>query len=383
MIGEGNVLCTTHRESSGTLENSKNKTEITPQVLLRQALRGVFYSGVISMIKPILIFCLVFLAAAGTGLCQKAPGKSARPVAIIFDTDFGPDYDDVGAIALLHALADSGQANILATIASDKHKNVSPVLNAFNTYFQRPGIPIGVPKGQAVADPDWQHWSDTILARYPHRIKSNAEVPDAVALYREILARQPDKSVTLVTVGFLTNLANLLESPPDQHSRLAGRDLVRKKVKLLVSMAGKFPEGKEFNLHKDAGAAKRALDHWPTPIIFSGFEIGVKIKTGLPLVQDAAIRNSPVKDAYRISIPKAREDKDGRMSWDQTAVLIAIQGAGPYYGLQPGRITMQPDGSNTWDAAKKGHYYLVEKMPVAQVRAYIDKLMRHQPAGSK
>ena len=50
-------------------------------------------------------------------------------------------------------------------------------------------------------------------------------------------------------------------------------------------MAGHFPEGREFNIHKDAAAAKKALDNWPTPVIFSGFEIGEKIKTGLPLIQ--------------------------------------------------------------------------------------------------
>lgn len=31
----------------------------------------------------------------------------------------GPDYDDVGAIAILHALADLGECEILATLASD------------------------------------------------------------------------------------------------------------------------------------------------------------------------------------------------------------------------------------------------------------------------
>jgi pyrimidine-specific ribonucleoside hydrolase len=335
------------------------------------------------MIKQIFSCCILFVAVISTGVCQRAAGKSTRPVTILFDTDFGPDYDDVGAITLLHALADSGQARILATIASDKYANAGPVLNAFNTYFNRSDLPIGVPKGEAVADADWQHWSDTILARYPHHLKSNAEAPDAVSLYRQILAKQPDKSVTLVTVGFFTNLANLLESPADQYSRLAGRELVRKKVKLLVSMAGKFPEGKEFNIHKDAGASKSALDAWPSPIIFSGFEIGEKIKTGLPLIQDARIQNSPVKDVYRISIPKAMGDKDGRMSWDQTAVLVAIKGAAPYYNLQPGRIITNPDGTNSWDKTKKGHFYLVEKMPVSQVTAIINKLMRHQPKGQK
>jgi hypothetical protein len=48
--------------------------------------------------------------------------KKQKPIAVIFDTDMGPDYDDVGAIALLHAFADSGSVNILATMASTKYE---------------------------------------------------------------------------------------------------------------------------------------------------------------------------------------------------------------------------------------------------------------------
>lgn len=328
------------------------------------------------MLKHISFTCLVvFVCLSGFG--QQA--KRAKPVAIIFDTDIGPDYDDVGAITMLHALADSGQVNLLATIASDKYAKVSQVLSVFNTYFNRPNIPIGVPKGKAVDEPDAQHWSDSIVARYPHRIKSNAEVPDAVTLYRQVLAKQPDKSVTVVTVGFLTNLANLLDSKPDQYSKLTGKELITQKVKQLVSMAGKFPAGREFNVFKDPAASIKALNNWPTPIIFSGFEIGEKVKTGLPLIQNKKITKSPVKDVFRISIPKAEEDKNGRKSWDQTAVLVAVKGAAPFYSLKPGRIVTQPDGSNTWDASKKGHFYLVEKKPVAEVTAYINRLMMHQP----
>ena len=171
-----------------------------------------------------------------------------KPVAVIFDSDMGPDYDDVGAIAILHALSDSGYAKILATVSSTKYEGVSGVLNAFNTYFNRPELPVGVPKGKALELKDWQFWTDTVLARYPHKIKKNAEAPDAVDVYRKILASQPDHSVTIITVGFLTNLANLLESKADRFSPLAGKELIGMKVKQLVSMAGGFPEGREFNL---------------------------------------------------------------------------------------------------------------------------------------
>src|SRR5829696_6029231 len=103
-----------------------------------------------------------------------------KRLPVIFDSDMGPDYDDVGAIALLHAFADSGQAKILATIASTKYQGVAGVFDVFNTYFKRPNVPIAVPKGKALELRDVQHWTDTLLAKYPHRVKRNAEVPDAV-----------------------------------------------------------------------------------------------------------------------------------------------------------------------------------------------------------
>jgi inosine-uridine nucleoside N-ribohydrolase len=77
--------------------------------------------------------------------------KASYPMRVIFDTDFGPDYDDVGAITILHCFADSGYVSILATMASSKHKNAAAAINVFNTYFNRPEIPIGVVRGEAVA----------------------------------------------------------------------------------------------------------------------------------------------------------------------------------------------------------------------------------------
>jgi len=230
---------------------------------------------------------------------------NAQPVSVIFDSDMGPDYDDVGAITLLHTFADEGKANILATIASTKYENVATVFNVFNTYFNRPNVPIAVPKGEALELRDWQHWSDSIVKNYPHAINSNKDVPDAVTLYRRILSIQPDKSVTIITVGFLTNLKNLLQSKADMFSPLTGEQLVKQKVKQLVSMAGRYPEGSEFNINRDFPSAKYVYENWPTPVLFSGFEIGEKIKCGLPLIHNDTIVNSPVKDVFRISIPQA------------------------------------------------------------------------------
>lgn len=329
------------------------------------------------MIKVLLLGKFVILLL----LLSSSPGftQSGKTVPVIFDTDMGPDYDDVGAITLLHAFADKGEALILATIASTKYEGVGPVLNVLNTYFKRPDVPIAVPRGNALSLRDIQHWSDTLIAKYPHKIRRNDETIDAVELYRKVLALQPDSSVTIITVGFLTNISDLLQSKPDKYSALSGMELVNQKVDKLVSMAGKFPTGKEFNVERDAKASIYVFRNFPRPIIISGFEIGQKIKTGIPLIQNNQIRNSPVKDVFRISIPLDPEDTEGRMSWDQTAVLVAVRGVNPFYKLECGTMTVNNDGSNGWVEKGIGHCRLVEVQPPTAVQKVINDLMMHQP----
>ena len=305
--------------------------------------------------------------------------QKPKPVPVIFDSDMGPDYDDVGAIALLHAFADSGYIKILATIASTKYEGVAAVFNVLNTYFKRPGVLIGVPKGKALELKDFQHWTDTILQNYPHKIKKNDETISATEAYRRSLASQPEKSVTIITVGFLTNLADLLRSPPDKYSTLNGKELVYKKVKRLVCMAGGFPAGNEFNVRMDSAASQYVFNNWPTAILFSGVEIGFTIMTGLPLVNNRLIKNSPVKDVYRISIPLSKQDSAGRMSWDQTAVLIAVKGYQPWWKIETGKMIVADNGSNTWSKQSSLHSYIVEAQPPSVAQEFINKLMMHQP----
>ena len=324
-----------------------------------------------------LIFCFCFLISISS------QAQKVKPVPVIFDSDMGVDYDDVGAITLLHAFADSGYINILATVASTKYEGVAAVFNALNTYFKRPGLLIGVPKGKALELKDKQHWTDSLLLKYPHKIKKNDEELSATDVYRKALASQPDRSVTIITVGFLTNLADLLQSTPDKYSKFTGKELVREKVKQLVCMAGSFPAGNEFNVRMDAASSKIVFENWETPILFSGVEIGMKIKTGLPLVNDRSIKNSPVKDVFRICVPMSQQDSTGRMSWDQTAVLIAVKGYKPWWNIQTGKIKIAEDGSNTWKNGDSLHSYLVESQSPIIVRDLINDLMIHQPVKNK
>ncbi|HMH20135.1 MAG TPA: nucleoside hydrolase [Puia sp.] len=303
--------------------------------------------------------------------------KNKKPVPVILDTDLGPDYDDVGAVAILHALADKGEARPLAIMASNKNEFVAPCINILNSWFGRPDLPIGAPKGAgAPSRGATQHWPEMLVKKYPHTIKTTAEVPDAVQLYRKILAAEPDHSVTIISIGFLTNLANLLASAPDNYSGLSGRDLVSKKVTSLVSMAGRFPEGREYNIYIDSTASEKVFMHWPTPVFFSGWEVGQQIITGRQLVANENLRG-PVKDVFAWCIGFSGADLNGRMSWDETAVLMGVMGARPWFGLHRGHILFN-GGADKWDDDPSANQaYLTMTMPAEEIRAAIEALMMH------
>ena len=329
------------------------------------------------------------LVAAFLGLVAGPALAAGPPVKVIFDTDMAADVDDVGALAILHAMADLGEAEILAVGISSRNEDVGPCVDAINTWYGRPDIPIGYQRALQVGYP--ADTGETITSKYAeavrrsflHRLARSSDAPDAALLYRRILAAQPDASVVVVSVGFLTNLRSLLDTPPDAISPASGEDLVRRKVRLWVCMGGKFPDGQfkdgggEYNLRVDTRAAVRALSDWPTPVVFSGFEIGTRVFTGKGL--RAAPETSPTRAAYLHF-----NGLENRESWDQTAVLYAVRGAGDYWTeSEPGLCLMHASlrsANNEWiPTPRKAHRYLIEKMPPADVARVIEDLMMRPP----
>lgn len=317
-------------------------------------------------------------AAAVWLACNLLAGvaQAAGPVPIIFDTDIMSDVDDVGAVAALHALADRGEARILAMGVCVRNAWSPLCLDALNTYFQRADLPLGVVKGPAHTGTS--KYAQGIAEGFPHALKSTDDAPDAVLVYRKVLAEQPDRSVVMVSVGQLTNLHNLLKSGPDSSSSLSGMELVKRKVRAWVCMGGIFPKGQEFNLVKDGPAAKYTVEHWPTPSVFSGWEIGEQIMTGARLAE--APKSSPVRRAYELY-----NGLHNRQSWDQTAVLYAVRGldgglADYWLRESGGSLHVEPDGSDAWQPSTgQGQSYLVKKMPPAKIAAVIESLMLHAP----
>ena len=146
----------------------------------------------------------------------------------------------------------------------------------------------------------------------------------------------------------------------------------------MVSMAGKFPSGYEYNMGNDSLASKFVFTHWKKPVLFSGFEIGEKIHTGIPLIHNDNIMNDPVKDVFTISIPKSKDDVNGRMSWDETAVMVAANGPAPYFKIKFGHVVVNADGSNAWAPVGNQGYLVFDRSP-GVIEKQINQLMMHQP----
>ena len=291
---------------------------------------------------------------------------------VIFDTDIGPDWDDVGATATLHALANLGESEILAMmVSSGGHSGTwgPPCLDAFNTYYGRPDIPIGV----AQDGPEFgSSYNQQIAQEFPQDLETG-NAWDAVELYRKVLSEQPDSSVVIVTVGFITNIEDLLKSESDNYSTLNGMDLVNKKVKRWVCMGGGYPSsGGEFNFKMDAVATKFAVDNWPKSILFSGFEIGAPIHTGAKLALTSDV--NPIRRAYQLACGSVGCTNS---SWDQTAVLAAVRDPLLYWDLETaGYCYVSNNGSNEWcSLPDKDHSYLIKRVSNAELTEIIDNLM--------
>jgi hypothetical protein len=301
---------------------------------------------------------------------------SAAPVDIIFDTDMGGDCDDVGALFILHGAVERGEARLLATMGCVSSDAIAPCLDAINAWFGRPDIPVGTLKDPGfLAGP---HYTAEVARRFPHKHPAGKDYPDAVALYRRILAKQPDASVVVVAVGPLRNLANLLKSGPDAASPLDGRALAEKKVKRLDVMGGNYPpsgnrKDAEWNFKQDPASAALVASTWPTPILFNGE--GGSTCSGRRVTFEMPEHN-PLTLAYAL-YPGVGFAGD-RLSWDPVSCLVSVRGAAPWYKVVSGGVNAvdAASGVNTWHAGEdRGHSYLVLQSPKAVIEKALEDLM--------
>jgi len=273
---------------------------------------------------------------------------ASDPVPLIFDTDIGNDVDDALALAMIHSLQSRGEVTLLAVTITKDNRYAAPYIDIVDTFYGRPEIPIGVVRNGKTPE-------DAAMIRVPVESKRYAQrgaaPADALDVLRTALAGAADHSVVIAQVGFSTNLARLLATD---------KDLVARKVRLLSVMAGAFPlGGAEYNIKTDIPSAQKLCAEWPTPIVFSGFEIGKALLFPASAVERGFTwtKDHPVADAYRAYMKMPYD----RPTWDLTAVLYGVRPDAGYFSLSaPGRVTVDERGVTHFAEAAGGpHRYLV------------------------
>lgn len=292
--------------------------------------------------------------------------SSAAPVKVFFDTDMETDCDDAGAMAVLHTLADRGACEILATVVSVRDVNSAATVDAINRYRGRPNLPLGMVKGAGVLERS--KFAGPIAKEFPHRVTSPDAVPDAVKVYREVLAKQADRSVVIVTVGYVTNLKGLLQAPASD-GLPSGLDLIQSKVARWVCMGGNFignPPKDDLklgnvNFQRDATSAHYVIHHWPGEIVFAGREV-CSVPSGLQIGEGLATTpaSNPVRRAYEHYFGGKAKN---RHVADLATVLYAVRGLTDCWDLSaPGRMDLKPDVTFDWQPVAGGRQrYLLKK----------------------
>ena len=336
------------------------------------------------------LFLLAALVLLLPGCGRKTVSGGEPPISVIFETDLGNDVDDALALDMLYKYLDAGKIRLLAVNLNKNGTAPAEFADIMNTWYGYPDIPIGIIRDGADCETDAAvNYAKAVVdlkdtGGNPVFARSHpgyADYPEAVTLYRKILAAEPDSSVVIVSVGFSTNLARLLETPADGISPMTGRELVARKVKLLSTMAGCFidPDNHEYNVVKDVPSAKAVFESWPTPVVTSPVEVGGGIKyPGSSIENDFSwALLHPMVEAYKAYRPMPYD----RPTWDPTAVLYAVEGEGWFTVSPPGRIAVTEEGSTffTEDPAGTRRYLAVNADQRAAILQHFVELISSVP----
>ena len=298
----------------------------------------------------VLVLVLVLSVACTSSPSAVAPGvvRASTP-RIIIDTDLSLWWDDATAIGMANVLAQRGQLHILGIMSDIRNPLAVAALDAIDTAYSHPHIPLGaVAHSQANTAP--HGYTSDLISKLPHSVHSSENVPGAVALYRQLLAAQPDHSVTIVAIGAYTNLAGLLRSKADHHSSLNGRAMIRAKVKRLVIEDGLFPGGAPAltNQNLDLASASEVVNGpgWPTPIAWVDGTTGLQTKVGGALCTTVA-SNNPMRIVYESRFGCG---PPGDGDWDGPTLLYAVSGKQQFFAElgQGGTAYLNAAGGLSW-----------------------------------
>ena len=333
------------------------------------------------LVASITSFMLSLTPILGTSFVSMSPSQETEKRLcgnkeikhnLIIETDFTYDIDDLGALAEAHALADQCHWRIIAVMYNEKNGHCPPAIKAVNQWYGRDDIPIGVWGGEFinVEESPWCPYVRTVqedrsknygLDKYPQWFSSelNDKFESAVKIrnynsatdykvqysmdvYKDVLSKAEDGSVTIVSIGYPEDLYTLIHFDNDTKS------LWKSKIGNMYLMGGGYNLDNSnihgfkqdgFNLYKD----------WTKPIITSCIGGEDYLRTGLNQTMIDDINSghythfasvNPVKRGYfyYCSMGYASHfchtgnspngQLKGRLSWDPFTMLLAAKDIG-------------------------------------------------------
>lgn len=295
---------------------------------------------------------------------------------VFIDLNIDGDCTNLGALCVLHALADRGEAEILGVTACFKSPLATGCLKAINTYYGRPELPVGILHRQDETHPT--PFMKPVNEHFRPEFPDGEDAPDSVEVMRKALAKEEDGSVTLAIVGCFASFAALLQSGADEYSPLDGQTLAERKISRVVVMGGSFdtfgdepfPEN---NIYVQIPAAKYVTEHWDGELVLSAYEIGIRTRS----LKEFRLHGSdehPLKMIYAIH---GGEGANGdNPSWDHTAVMEAVCPGKYFTAHKSGHIGITDEGYTVWHEKEGGkHTYLLPQMPLEYVAADINDMI--------
>ena len=267
---------------------------------------------------------------------------------IIYDTDIGSSTDDLFGLEMLYRYEEEGRCRLLGVMVDREGERNAAFADVMNTYFGHGDVPVGLVR-DGIKEPkvwiDYAHVADTKDGEgqpmFSRSIADYSSLHDAWQLYRCLLATQPDRSVSIVSVGFLTCLAQLLASGADEYSSLSGVELVRRKVKCIYLQGGVFGEAVEpdFNFAQGITFAKAFFTLWPQEVdmVFSPMEAGQGVEyTPEQVIADVSWTNAhPIKQVYMQC-----NCNTGQRMWDVMTTIQAVEGDALFSLSERGTVTL-------------------------------------------
>ncbi|KAL6246765.1 hypothetical protein RBB50_006072 [Rhinocladiella similis] len=322
---------------------------------------------------------------------------------IIIDTDLFGDVDDVGALTIANVLHNCGLADLKGIAINTPSQYGAPAASAICSYFGNENVPVAAlrPITNASFFDDWDYvrgeYASKVAYNWPGSLTNASLAPTPVELYRSILASADNSSLHIISIGFLTNLADLLRSEADDVSPLNGTELLTSKVSELVVMGGRYPSGWEYNFGgTDPNSTAYVIEHWPktVPITFSGGELGSTIFSGQRPLEEAPSESLPVS-AYQWYVGRGSVTRE---TWDPITVLYGILGLDKFtklgvwpmlaYANEYGYNTITAsNGSNAWvnDTSVTNQHWLklADGVTNTSMAWLIDNFLIHPPGSSK